>query len=192
MNFSDIQNQNPDVDMDTLHEDEAMLPQLLSRITELFASHLHHSHDEIQQFEAAVEGLLPHTSEDVQIKTAERLADYPYLTPRVLAAFLTLGAKVAAPLLARSVSLTRAQIADFARDGDVTAACQIAKRIDLDATLVGLLCARQEIEVLRILAHNLMAPIERTDFEGLARQARFDPSLAKSLCRRARDPIKSM
>lgn len=188
MNFSDLQQQDPDVLMDSPGDDEAMLPRLLSTIADLFASQLHHSPDEIQQFEAAVEGLLPHTSEDMRIKAAERLADYPYLSPRVLEAFLGLGGRVAAPFLARSVCLTRAQIAEIAREGEPDAACQIAKRIDLDATLVGLLCTRMEIEVLRLLAHNLMAPIEKSDFEGLARQARFDQPLAKSLCRRARDP----
>jgi len=189
MNFSDLKQQDLDVDMDAPPEGEAMLPRLLSTLTDLYASLLHHSVDEIHQFEAAVDGLLPHTSEDMRIKVAERLAEYPYLTPRMLNAFLAVGDKVAAPFLARSVCLTRAQIAEIARDGDAASASQVAKRIDLDSTLVGLLCARQEIEVLRGLATNLMAPIERHDFEGLARQARFDPGLAKSLCRRARDPI---
>ena len=188
MIFSDLQQQDPDVLMDAPGGDEAMLQRLLGSIVDLFASHLHHNPDEIQQFEAAVEGLLPHTSEDIRIRAAERLADYPYLSPRTLDAFLAMGGMVAAPFLARSVGLTRAQIAEIAREGEPEAACQIARRIDLDATLVGLLCARMEIEVLRILAHNLMAPIEKSDFEGLARQARFDQTLAKSLCRRARDP----
>lgn len=189
MDFNELEQQELDVKVDSFPEDEAMLPHLLSTLTDLFVSHVHHSLDETQQFEAAVDGLLPHTSEDARIKVSERLADYPYLTPHILEAFLALGGKVAAPFLARSVCLTRAQIAEVARDGDVLAACQIAKRIDLDATLVGLLCGRQEIEILRILSHNLMAPIERSDFEGLARQARFDQALAKSLCRRARDAI---
>ena len=70
MNFSDLQQQDPDVLMDSPGDDEAMLPRLLSTIADLFASQLHHSPDEIQQFEAAVEGLLPHTSEDMRIKAA--------------------------------------------------------------------------------------------------------------------------
>ena len=189
MNFSDLKQQDLDVGMDASPDDEAMLPRLLSTLTDLFVSQLHHSLDEVHQFEAAVDGLLPHTSEDMRIKAAERLAEYPYLTPRILEAFLAAGDKVAAPFLARSVCVTRAQIAEIARDGDATSASHVARRIDLDATLVGLICARQEIEVLRVLVTNLMAPIERSDFEGLARQARFDKALAKSLCKRARDPI---
>ncbi len=189
MHLNDLAQNDMDAATDPLHEDEAMLPRLLSTLADLFTSHLHHTADEIQQFEAAVEGLLPHTDEAMQSKAAERLADYPYLTQRILEAFLALGGKVAAPFLARSVCLTRAQIAEVAREGDVASACQIARRIDLDATLVGLLCGRQEIEVLRVLTQNLMAPIERPDFEELARQARFDHALAKSLCRRTREPI---
>jgi uncharacterized protein (DUF2336 family) len=189
MNFNDLAPHDMDTAMDPLPEDDAMLPRLLSTLTDLFTSHLHHTADEIQQFEAAVEGLLPHTDEAMRLKAAERLADYPSVTQRILAAFLALGGKVAAPFLARSVCLNRAQIAEVARDGDVASACQIARRIDLDATLVGLLCGRQEIEILRVLTQNLMAPIERADFEELARQARFDHALAKSLCRRTREPI---
>jgi uncharacterized protein (DUF2336 family) len=189
MNFSDLPQQDPDVETDALPEDEAMLPRLLSTLADLYTTQPHHSTEKVHQFEAAVDGLLPHTSEDMQLKAAERLADYPYLTTRMLEAFLAAGGHVAAPLLARSVCLSRAQIAEIARDGDAISASHVAKRIDLDATLVGLLCARQDIEVLRALTSNLMAPIERCDFEGLARQARFDKALAKSLCRRARDPI---
>ena len=67
MNFSDLSQQDPDVETDALPEDEAMLPRLLSTLADLYTTQPHHSTEKVHQFEAAVDGLLPHTSEDMQL-----------------------------------------------------------------------------------------------------------------------------
>ena len=163
--------------------------RLLMTLTDLFTSQIQHSPEEIRQFEAAVEGLLPHATDDVRLTAAEKLADYPYAPQGVLRAFVGFEGDVAAPFLTRSVCLPRNMIADIAREGSPEAACRIANRVDLDPTLIDMLCERQEIEVLRALARNPMAPLDSLNFEGLVRQARFDRPLARLLCMRARDPL---
>ena len=164
-------------------------PQLLKTLADLFVSQIQHTTDETRQFEAAVEGLLPHTRPDVRLSAAETLADYAHCPRGVLDAFLAQGGAVAAPFLKRSVCMPHDLLEQLARDGDVATACCIASRVDLAQTLVTLLCARQEIEVLRTLAANMIAPLGPDHFEDLVRQARFDRQMARSLCMRARDPL---
>ena len=164
-------------------------PQLLKTLAELFVSQIQHSAEEIRQFEAAVEGLLPHTRADVRVMTAEMLADYAHTPRGVLNAFLAQGGPEAEPFIKRSVCMPHDLLEQMAKESDTAVACCIASRIDLAQTLVDLLCARQEIEVLRTLARNMMAPLNPEHFEELVRQARFDRPMARSLSMRARDPL---
>jgi len=164
-------------------------PKLLKTLAELYVSQIQHSADEIRQFEAAVEGLLPHTREDVRLSAAEMLADYPHTPRGALNAFLAQGGAVAAPFIKRSVCMPHDLLEQMAKDSDTAVACCIASRIDLAQTLVSLLCARQEIEVLRTLARNMMAPLGPEHFDDLVRQARFDRPMARSLTMRTRDPL---
>jgi uncharacterized protein (DUF2336 family) len=189
MHQSDLSQHEPELQASPAEADADPRPRLLMTLADLFTSQTHHSPDEIRQFEAAVQGLLPHAYDDVRLKAADRLADYPHTPQGVLRAFLALGGDAAAPFLKRSVCMQRSLVAEIVREGDAEAAVCIAHRVDLDPTLVGMLCARPEIEVLRALARNPMAPLDRVDFEGLVRQARFDRPLARSLCMRARDPM---
>ena len=189
MPSAELKHQDPDLQDARPSGDEDLRPALLNTLAELFVSQVHHSLDEIQQFEAAVEGLLPHTRPEVRLSASNKLADYPHTPRGVVNAFMAEGGDVAAHFLKRSVCMPQDVLEQLARDGDAAVASCIASRVDLANTMVTLLCARQEIEVLRALGRNLMAPLDREHFEGLARQARFDRPLARSLCMRARDPL---
>jgi uncharacterized protein (DUF2336 family) len=179
---SDLQDQTPS-------GDEDLRPALLNTLAELFVSQIQHSLDEIRQFEAAVEGLMIHSRPDVRLSAAEKLADYPHTPRGVVNAFLAAGDDVATPFLKRSVCMPQDMLERMAKEGDSAAACCIASRVDLANTLITILVGRQEIEVLRALGRNMMAPLSREHFEELVRQARFDRPLARSLCMRARDPL---
>jgi len=189
MSLSALAQQEPDFHGPVAPQEEDLRHRLLGTLTNLFVSQTQHSLDEILQFEAAVEGLLPQSKDDVRLAAAETLADYAWCPPGVMNAFLAFGGETAAPFLRRSVCLSAETVAEVARKGDAAEACCIANRVDLDATQVALLCARQEIEVLRILGRNAMAPLDPVNFESLVRQARFDRPLARSLCMRSRDPL---
>ena len=189
MASAELKHQDPDLQDARPSGGEDLRPALLNTLAELFVSQLHHSLDEIQQFEAAVEGLLPHTRPEVRLSASNKLADYPHTPRGVVNAFMAEGGDVAVPFLKRSVCMPQDVLERLARDGDAAVACCIASRVDLANTMLTLLCARQEIEVLRALGRNLMAPLDREHFEGLVRQARFDRPLARSLCMRARDPL---
>ena len=189
MPSANLKHQDSDLQDPRPSGDEDLRPGLLNTLAELFVSQIHHSLDEICQFEAAVEGLLPHTRPDVRLSAADKLADYPHTPRGVVNAFLAQGGEVAAPFIKRSVCMPQDLLEQMAKDGDAAVACCVASRVDLANTLITILCARQEIEVLRALGRNLMAPIDRGHFEDLVRQARFDRPLARSLCMRTRDPL---
>jgi hypothetical protein len=189
MPLSDTNQQELEVQGPMAPADQDRRHRLLGALTDLFVGQTHHSAEEVRQFEAAVEGLLPHTTPDVQLQAAEALADHPYTPLGAVKAFLALGGDLGAPFLRRSVCVPRVLVSDFAQNGDAAEACCIANRVDLDATQVALLCERQEIEVLRALGRNAMAPLDQSNFGNLVRQARFDRQLARSLCMRARDPM---
>lgn len=189
MTSSSLQTIDTDVQIASVAVEADARPQLLTTLTELFVGQIQHSVDEIRQFEAAVEGLLPHSREDVRLSAAEKLADYAHTPRAVLNSFLALGGAVAAPFIQRSVCMPQDMLENLAKEGDTTVACNIAGRIDLARTLIGLLCAREEIEVLRALARNMMAPLDQDDFEYLVRKARSDRPLARTLSMRARDPL---
>ncbi len=188
MTSSSLQHVEPDAQIAGAPVDPR--PQLLNTLTMLFVGQIQHSVEEVRQFEAAVEGLLPHSREDVRLSAAEKLADYAHTPRGALNAFLAQGGVVAAPFIKRSVCMPQDLLEQMARDCDVSVACCIASRIDLAPTLMGLLCARQEIEVLRTLARNMMAPLDQEHFAELVRSARSDRPLARSLSMRTRDPLK--
>ena len=169
--------------------DQDLRPGLLNTLAELFVSLDHHSVDEIRQFEAAVEGLLPHTSPEVRLSAANKLADYPHCPRGVVNAFLAQGGEVAEPFIRRSVCVPQDLLEQMAKESNAAVASWVASRVDLANTLITILCGRQEIEVLWALGRNLMAPLDREHFEDLVRQARFDRPLARSLCMRSRDPL---
>ena len=189
MPASELKEQNLEIQGPKAPDNDDLRPKLLNTLAELFVSQIQHSADEVRQFEAAVEGLLPHTRNDVRVSAAEKLADYPHTPRAVLNVFLAFGGDAAAPFLKRSVCVQHDILERLATEADTAVACYIANRVDLAGTLITLLCARQEIEVLRALARNIMAPLNREHYEDLIRQARFDRPLARALCMRIRDPL---
>jgi hypothetical protein len=162
---------------------------LLGDLTELFLSHPYPSKIEAEQFAALACDLLPLTRADIRLLIAERLADYAFTPSCIIDTFFLLDGPEILPLLERSTCMSRMSLMKYARSCDLDPACIIAGRIDLDHGLVQCLMARDDIEVLRALARNLLAPLSPQIFRQLVTHARFDRALAKALCARARDPL---
>jgi hypothetical protein len=101
---------------------------------------------------------------------ARRLAPYPAAAD-ALAAVEAMGGEAALVALAEAVALPRERLA-FAVDGDPAQARAVARRADLDATLVARLVEREEIEVALALARNRRAPLDASRFAALARHAK--------------------
>jgi hypothetical protein len=102
MSLSAIAQQEPDFHGPMAPQEEDLRHRLLGTLTNLFVSQTQHSLDEILQFEAAIEGLLPQSKDDVRLAAAQTLADYAWCPPGVMNAFLASGGETAAPFLRRS------------------------------------------------------------------------------------------
>lgn len=162
---------------------------ILGSLTDLFLAHPSPSRSDTEQFTELACGLLPMTRADIRLQVAERLADYPFTPAAIIDTFLLLDGPDCLPLLERSTCINRTSLLKRIRDCDLDKACVIAGRMDLDTTMVQCLIGRSDIEVLRCLARNLLAPLPPDIFRMLVADARFDRTLAKALCARARDPL---
>ena len=162
---------------------------ILGALTDLFLAHPGPTKLEAAQFAELACGLLPMTRADIRLRVAEKLADYPFTPSCVIDTFLLLDGPECVALLERSTCISRSSLMKRARDGDLDTACIIAGRMDLDVALVQCLMGRSDIEILRCLARNLLAPLPPELFRILVADARYDAPLAKALCARARDPL---
>jgi hypothetical protein len=101
---------------------------------------------------------------------ARRLAPCPAAAD-ALAVVEAMGGEAALVALAEAVSLPRQRLI-AAAEGEAAQARAVARRVDLDPTLVGRLVEREEIEVALALARNRHAPIDALRFAALARRAK--------------------
>jgi len=162
---------------------------ILGALTDLFLSQQSPTRAQMAQFTELACGLLPLTRADIRLQVAERLADYPFTPTAIIDTFLLLDGPECMLLLERSTCINRMSLLKRARDCDLDMACVIAGRMDLDTAMVQALMARSDIEVMRALARNLLAPLTPEIFAALVADAKFDVPLAKALCARARDPL---
>ena len=115
---------------------------------------------------------------------ARRLTPYPAAADAV-AVVEALGGEAALVALAEAVTLPRERLI-AAVEGEPAQARAVARRADLDATLVARLVEREEIEVVLALARNGRAPIDASRFAAMARvalariEAAGDPRPARS------------
>ena len=100
---------------------------------------------------------------------ARRLTPYPAAADAV-AVVEALGGEAALVALAEAVTLPRERLI-AAVEGEPAQARAVARRADLDATLVARLVEREEIEVVLALARNGRAPIDASRFAAMARVA---------------------
>jgi len=119
---------------------------------------------------AAAIATLGEADEATRSAFARRLAPYPAAAD-ALVAVEAMGGEAALVALAEAVTLPRERLA-AAADGAAAQARAVARRADLDNTLVARLVEREEIEVALALARNRHAPIDASRFAVLARRAK--------------------
>jgi hypothetical protein len=119
---------------------------------------------------AAATTALGEADEATRSAFARRLAPYPSAAD-ALAAVEAMGGEAALVALAEAVTLPRERLT-AAVEGEAAQARAVARRADLDNTLVARLVEREEIEVALALARNRHAPIDASRFATLARRAK--------------------
>jgi len=119
---------------------------------------------------AAAIAALGEVDEATRSAFARRLAPYSAAAD-ALVAVEAMGGEAALVALAEAVTLPRERLAAAAA-GEAAQARAVARRADLDGTLVARLVEREEIEVALALARNRRAPIDASRFAALARRAK--------------------
>lgn len=165
----------------SLADDAGAKPYILRALTDLFVMRPVHTRDEIHQFEEIAHRLLNEASRSEVDHAAEALCHHPDAPAEVLDRLASRGAL---KLLAECRRLSTQVLQNAASLGPTTAAVAVARRGDLDAATIALLAARPEIDVLRALVANDMAPLTTERLPALAERARGDAELAGALVAR--------
>ncbi|MCC0005123.1 MAG: DUF2336 domain-containing protein [Methylobacteriaceae bacterium] len=137
------------------------------------------------RFEEMMLGALAHVDAATAQRIAEKLGPCPAAPSAVLARLIALGPDSAARVLAAAPGLPAALLLERATSGEAREAVVIARRADIDMTIVGALARRLEPEVLRALATNTTTRIDRGALFALIQRARVDLELGRLLLARA-------
>ena len=141
------------------------------------------------EFAAAFDAALSKTDDATRAALALKLADC-LAAADILATIESLGGEAALIALETARTLPRERLL-VAAMGDDARAAAVARRADLDAELIDLLVAREDVETSLALAHNRGAALGSRAFATLARRARRsvdesgDARLAATLLDRA-------
>lgn len=163
--------------------DAKIRPVLLRVLVDLFVSKTHHSAAELQQFEEMMAHLLDEADEETRLSVAGALSKHPLTPPSLLERFVAQRNEVAAKVLAEA-SMDRRALNAAAVFGTAVMAQAVARRRDIDATVIRNLAERPETDVLCALVENRAAPIDRALLRYLARRSQVHPELAARLLER--------
>ena len=159
-------------------------PVLLRITSDLFVCKLHHSPDEIAQFQEMVLQLIGGTDDAALKPIAEKLARHGGAPAAVMQAMIRRGGTVAATIFEFSPALDRATLLDVAKWGDFGLAMAIARRPIFDDQLTRFLAERPEEEVAVTLLQNPATSFEQSTIAYLMRRARKNPMIAQALASR--------
>lgn len=161
---------------------------LLRVATDLFVNDPAPSREAIAEFEKVALELLSDRDPTTRLVVARKVAPRFDTPPSVLTALVERGHEAGLLVLERAVAAPRALL-HAAADGEIHAACAVARRRDLDDEIVGVLARRPIPQIALALANNATAPIGPEGFGLLAHRARGDKALAEALLARPSAPL---
>jgi uncharacterized protein (DUF2336 family) len=159
-------------------------PLLLRVLTDLFVMRATHTSEETRQFAEIARRLVSNATQDECDHAARVLCHHEAAPPDVLDLLAMRGGVGALKLIAECRALSTAILHDAAATGDAAVAVALAQRPDLNSSMIAELAARDDIDVLRTLAHNEAAPLSAPILQGLVARARKDSELAQALVAR--------
>jgi uncharacterized protein (DUF2336 family) len=154
-----------------------------------------HDADAVERFAAAVSRQLDKAHASTILEVAQKLALCPRTPVSLLAKLRAVSAEASDYVLEHGASFVTADLIGAIETGRRQAVA-VARRPDLDATVIGALVACQDIDVLAELAANPRARLEGAALAGLLRKARAvaeqgDRRLAELLLKRRPLPPES-
>ena len=163
--------------------DSHIRPVLLRVLVDMFVNKPHHRPSDLQQFEEMMAHLLDEADDEARLAVADQLSKHAQTPRSLLDRFVAQRGTIAAKVLAYAGMDSRALNA-AAIFGTTAMAQAVARRHDIDVSVVRNLAERPENEVLCALIDNEAAPIDRSLFRYLARRAQDEPQLAGRLLER--------
>ena len=163
--------------------DAQIRPVLLRVLVDMFVSKPQHRLSDLQQFEEMMAHLLDEADDEARLAVAQQLVRHAQTPQSLLDRFVAERGTIAAKVLAHAGMEARALNA-AAIFGTTAMAQAVARRHDIDASVVRSLAERPEQEVLCALVENRAAPIDRSLFRYLARRANDHADLAARLIER--------
>ena len=134
-------------------------PLLLRVLTDLFVMRATHTSEETRQFAEIARRLIDDATPDECDHAARVLCHHEVAPPDVIDRLATRGGDGALKLYRRMPRAVDLVPAGCRSDGRRDPAIALAQRPDLDATMIAALASRDDIDVLRTLAHNEAAPL---------------------------------
>lgn len=159
-------------------------PLLLRVLTDLFVMRATHTSEETHQFAEIARRLIAEATPAECDHVARVLCNHEAAPPDLLDRLARRGGAGALKLIAECRALSTSILHDAAAAGDARVALALAQRHDLDSHMIAALAARDDIDVLRTLAHNETAPLSAAILQGLVARARNDAELAQALVAR--------
>jgi uncharacterized protein (DUF2336 family) len=150
-------------------------------IVDQFLARSTHPTSDIVQFERLALGLMEGLSDEAIAPVAQLLCLHPETPNAVIARMLERGGACARIAFEFAPNVSAADLLATAEYGPVNLAAAIARRADLDRTVVSALVSRPEPEVLRSLAANKNARLDRAALRVLVLAGRDDLQLGRLL-----------
>lgn len=167
-------------------------PLLLRVLTDLFVMRPMHSHAESRQFAEIAHRLIADATQAECDHAASVLCHHPAAPPDLLDRLALRGGEGALLLFAHCRALSTPVLQDAAATGESAVAEAMARRADLDASMIATLAARDEIDVLHTLARNNSAPLAASVLVRLVARARLDAQLAQALVTRLPHRVETL
>jgi len=152
--------------------------------TDRFVEFEAHDDEACARYQLLMLEAIPHLDETTAQRIAAKLAPCAAAPTPVLARLIAHGPDSAAHILATAPRLPAELLLERASEGEAREAAAVAARADIDKATVGALVRRLEPEVLRALAANKTATIDRGALIALTQRARVDLELGRLLLAR--------
>jgi uncharacterized protein (DUF2336 family) len=157
-------------------QDRDVDASLFRVIVDQFVARRMHARSDILQFERLALGLMEGLDAETVASVAQSLCVHPETPRSIISKLFDMGGRCALIAFEFAPDLSSRDLLARAEHGAVEEAAAIARRSDLDRSVIAMLASRRESEILRSLAAN--------------KNARLDPATLRTLTQAARDDLR--
>jgi uncharacterized protein (DUF2336 family) len=162
-------------------QDRDVDASLFRVIVEQFVARRMHARSDVLQFERLALGLMDGLDAETIAAVVQPLCVHPETPGSIIAKLFDIGGRCALIAFEFAPNIPSRDLLARAEHGAVEEATAIARRADLDRTVVAMLASRREAEILQSLAANRNARLDRATLRSLTHAARDNLRLGRIL-----------